>query len=208
MLREVAGRRGVGMTEALRQVLAEELEREPRGQRGGAEARYEAVMAIAAAGRGDARHQRHDRRRDPRLRRGRDSVAVIVEFLRAGGGAAPRAGVRAAGRRHARRRGGAGSGALLSGGRDGDRRPQGAGQPAGDRRAARPRSGRGWCRSRTTTPALAADAFLRYGKGRHPAGLNFGDCMAYAVAKAEGAPLLFTGGDFARTDVAVAGEGG
>ena len=51
-------------------------------------------------------------------------------------------------------------------------------------------------------------AFLRYGKGRHPAGLNFGDCMAYAVAKAEGAPLLFTGGDFARTDVGVAGSGG
>ena len=49
---------------------------------------------------------------------------------------------------------------------------------------------------------LATDAFLRWGKGRHPAGLNFGDCMAYAVAKAEGAPLLFTGGDFARTDVA------
>jgi ribonuclease VapC len=54
----------------------------------------------------------------------------------------------------------------------------------------------------------AVAAFLRYGKGRHPAGLNFGDCMAYAVAKAEGAPLLFTGGDFARTDVAVAGSGG
>ena len=49
---------------------------------------------------------------------------------------------------------------------------------------------------------LATDAFLRYGKGRHPAGLNFGDCMAYAVAKAEGAPLLFVGEDFARTDAA------
>jgi ribonuclease VapC len=48
----------------------------------------------------------------------------------------------------------------------------------------------------------AADAFLRYGKGRHPAGLNFGDCMAYAVAKAEGARLMFTGDDFAKTDVA------
>jgi len=47
----------------------------------------------------------------------------------------------------------------------------------------------------------ATEAFLRYGKGRHPAGLNFGDCMAYAVAQAEGAPLLFTGDDFARTDV-------
>jgi ribonuclease VapC len=37
----------------------------------------------------------------------------------------------------------------------------------------------------------ATRAFLRYGKGRHPAGLNFGDCMAYAVAQVEGAPLLF-----------------
>jgi ribonuclease VapC len=50
----------------------------------------------------------------------------------------------------------------------------------------------------------AVAAFGRYGKGRHPAGLNFGDCMAYAVAMAEGVPLLFTGGDFARTDVVVA----
>jgi ribonuclease VapC len=48
----------------------------------------------------------------------------------------------------------------------------------------------------------AADAFLRYGRGRHAAGLTFGDCMAYAVAKAEGRALLFTGGDFAQTDVA------
>ena len=48
----------------------------------------------------------------------------------------------------------------------------------------------------------AVQAFLRYGKGRHAAGLNFGDCMAYAVAQAEGAPLLFTGDDFAKTDVA------
>ena len=48
----------------------------------------------------------------------------------------------------------------------------------------------------------ATAAFLRYGKGRHAAGLNFGDCMAYAVAQAEGAPLLFTGDDFAKTDVA------
>ena len=54
---------------------------------------------------------------------------------------------------------------------------------------------------------LATDAFLRYGKGRHPAGLNFGDCMAYAVAKAEGRGSVH-GGDFARTDVAVAGERG
>ncbi len=54
---------------------------------------------------------------------------------------------------------------------------------------------------------LAADAFLRYGKGRHAAGLSLGDCMAYAVAKAEGAPLLFVGGDFGRTDVEAAGSG-
>jgi ribonuclease VapC len=48
----------------------------------------------------------------------------------------------------------------------------------------------------------AVAAFLRYGKGRHATGLNFGDCMAYAVARAEGAPLLFAGDDFAKTDVA------
>lgn len=52
----------------------------------------------------------------------------------------------------------------------------------------------------------AGEAFLRYGKGRHPAGLNFGDCMAYAVAQTEGTPLLFTGGDFALTDVQMAGQ--
>jgi ribonuclease VapC len=47
-------------------------------------------------------------------------------------------------------------------------------------------------------------AFLRYGKGRDPAGLNFGDCMSYAVARVEALPLLFVGQDFARTDVAAA----
>ena len=52
----------------------------------------------------------------------------------------------------------------------------------------------------------AVAAFLRYGKGRHQAGLNFGDCMAYAVAQAEAAPLLFIGEDFARTDVRAAGQ--
>lgn len=50
---------------------------------------------------------------------------------------------------------------------------------------------------------LAAEAFDRFGKGRHPAGLNFGDCMAYAVAKAHDVPLLFKGDDFSRTDVRV-----
>ncbi|GJE59274.1 type II toxin-antitoxin system VapC family toxin [Methylobacterium trifolii] len=47
----------------------------------------------------------------------------------------------------------------------------------------------------------AADAFARFGKGRHPAGLNFGDCFSYALAAALDAPLLFKGDDFARTDV-------
>lgn len=51
---------------------------------------------------------------------------------------------------------------------------------------------------------VAVDAFLRYGKGRHPAGLNYGDCMTYATARLAELPLLFTGGDFAKTDVAVA----
>ncbi|MDR2213913.1 MAG: type II toxin-antitoxin system VapC family toxin [Pseudomonadales bacterium] len=48
---------------------------------------------------------------------------------------------------------------------------------------------------------LARQAFLDFGKGRHPAGLNFGDCFAYALAKATGEPLLFKGNDFARTDI-------
>ena len=50
----------------------------------------------------------------------------------------------------------------------------------------------------------AVNAFLRYGKGRHPAALNFGDCMAYAVAAVAGLPLLYVGKDFARTDVPAA----
>ncbi len=49
--------------------------------------------------------------------------------------------------------------------------------------------------------AIAASAYQRFGRGRHPAKLNFGDCMAYAVARALDAPLLFKGGDFALTDV-------
>lgn len=48
---------------------------------------------------------------------------------------------------------------------------------------------------------IAADAFARYGEGRHPAGLNFGDCFAFALARSLKAPLLFKGDDFARTDV-------
>jgi len=51
---------------------------------------------------------------------------------------------------------------------------------------------------------LAREAWRRYGKGRHPAGLNICDCLAYALAKATGEPLLFIGADFARTDVAAA----
>ena len=47
----------------------------------------------------------------------------------------------------------------------------------------------------------AADAFARYGKGRHPAALNYGDCFACALAKHLRAPLLFKGEDFARTDI-------
>ena len=51
---------------------------------------------------------------------------------------------------------------------------------------------------------LARKAFQRFGRGRHPARLNFGDCFAYALAKDSGAPLLFKGEDFAQTDIAVA----
>jgi len=48
---------------------------------------------------------------------------------------------------------------------------------------------------------VAIDAFERYGKGRHAAALNFGDCMTYAVARIAGMPLLFTGNDFSKTDI-------
>ncbi len=48
---------------------------------------------------------------------------------------------------------------------------------------------------------LAVDTFRRFGKGRHPAALNFGDCFSYALAKATGEPLLFKGDDFSQTDV-------
>jgi ribonuclease VapC len=47
----------------------------------------------------------------------------------------------------------------------------------------------------------ARDAFVRFGKGRHPARLNFGDCVSYALAQARGLPLLYKGEDFAKTDV-------
>ena len=50
----------------------------------------------------------------------------------------------------------------------------------------------------------ARRAWRRFGKGNHPAALNFGDCFAYALADATGEPLLFKGEDFARTDVEAA----
>jgi ribonuclease VapC len=49
--------------------------------------------------------------------------------------------------------------------------------------------------------SLARRAFSRFGKGRHPAGLNYGDCFAYALARHLGEPLLFKGDDFVKTDV-------
>lgn len=50
---------------------------------------------------------------------------------------------------------------------------------------------------------VAVEAYARFGKGRHPAGLNFGDCLTYAVASLAGEPLLALGDDFRRTDLAV-----
>ncbi|MDR1188247.1 MAG: type II toxin-antitoxin system VapC family toxin [Bifidobacteriaceae bacterium] len=52
--------------------------------------------------------------------------------------------------------------------------------------------------------ALALAAWRRFGKGRHPAALNYGDCMSYALSKRLGLPLLYKGSDFAQTDVAAA----
>ena len=54
---------------------------------------------------------------------------------------------------------------------------------------------------------LAAEAYRTYGKGRHAAALNFGDCFAYALAKALDAPLLYKGTDFAATDITPAAAG-
>ena len=48
---------------------------------------------------------------------------------------------------------------------------------------------------------IALSGWLRYGKGRHPAGLNYGDCFSYALARQRGEALLFKGNDFALTDV-------
>jgi ribonuclease VapC len=52
-----------------------------------------------------------------------------------------------------------------------------------------------------TLADIAATAFVQYGKGRHPAALNYGDCMAYALAKSLKVPLLFKGDDFRQTDI-------
>jgi ribonuclease VapC len=51
---------------------------------------------------------------------------------------------------------------------------------------------------------IAREAFLRFGRGRHRAGLNLGDCASYALAKAKGAALLFKGSDFPQTDITAA----
>jgi ribonuclease VapC len=50
---------------------------------------------------------------------------------------------------------------------------------------------------------VARSAYRRFGKGCDPAGLNYGDCFAYALAKVSGEPLLFKGGDFVHTDIGV-----
>lgn len=51
--------------------------------------------------------------------------------------------------------------------------------------------------------SVARLAYRTYGKGRHPAGLNFGDCFAYALGKTTGEPLLFKGNDFNQTDIPI-----
>ncbi len=55
-----------------------------------------------------------------------------------------------------------------------------------------------------TQAVVAVATWRRFGKDRHPAALNLGDCFAYALANTEGARLLFKGGDFAQTDIASA----
>ena len=54
-----------------------------------------------------------------------------------------------------------------------------------------------------TQATLAREGALRFGKGRHPAGLNFGDCFTYALAADRGEPVLFVGEDFSRTDLSL-----
>jgi ribonuclease VapC len=48
---------------------------------------------------------------------------------------------------------------------------------------------------------IARDAYRTYGKGRHPAGLNYGDCFSYALSSVRGEPLLYKGDDFGKTDI-------
>jgi ribonuclease VapC len=59
-----------------------------------------------------------------------------------------------------------------------------------------------------TSARNVADAYEQWGKGLHPAGLNFGDCFAYALAKERNCPLLYIGNDFSKTDIASALAGG
>lgn len=56
----------------------------------------------------------------------------------------------------------------------------------------------------TEQARIARDAFLRFGKGRHSAALNFGDCASYALARVYDIPLLFKGQDFPKTDITLA----
>jgi ribonuclease VapC len=53
---------------------------------------------------------------------------------------------------------------------------------------------------------LARAAFRKYGKSRHPAGLNFGDCFSYALATSTGEPLLYKGSDFSQTHIPAASQ--
>jgi ribonuclease VapC len=55
---------------------------------------------------------------------------------------------------------------------------------------------------------VARSAYRRFGKGRNRAGLNYGDCFAYALAKVSGEPLLYKGGDFSHTDIGGVGAAG
>jgi uncharacterized protein with PIN domain len=59
-----------------------------------------------------------------------------------------------------------------------------------------------WLRAPLDQLAAARRAFRRFGKGRHRAGLNLGDCFSYALARVSGEPLLFKGEDFSLTDIA------
>jgi ribonuclease VapC len=54
--------------------------------------------------------------------------------------------------------------------------------------------------------SIAQRAWLVYGRGRHPAKLNFGDCASYALAQSRSEPLLFIGNDFSQTDILIAGR--